>query len=515
MNSLLLGIDVGTQAIRVCAFDLQGRKVAGEVVRLSGMCYPGPEMAEQDVNEWWDAALLGLRAVTDTLGNQAKQIVAVSYACTSCTLVALDEKGDPLRPAIMWMDHRAASEADVVFKTNTPTLAYTGNSVSPEWMFPKILWLKNHEPEVVDKTYRLVEQIDYFTFKLTGEWSLGYNHLVSKWNYANPVGGWPAGFLEKIGLDDIQEKFPERILDMGEVVSVIDPDVAKKVGLPSGIPVIQGGMDSTAGMLGLGAFNVGEIGISHGTSTVLQCQSDFILGDEIFSRPDALVKNYYLIGTGQTSTGSVIQWLLDMLSDNVLGDFDKYRQRLEADAIKIQPGSNGLIALEHFRGSRSPVKDSASRGALLGLTLWHKPAHLLHAFYEAIAYNVRANLSLMQNSGYPITRVSAGGGLTNSLLANQILADVTGQSIHLCDENEQTALGAAITAGVGCGAFDNYSKAIHDMVKFSSIIKPQSENSSVYDFYFDKYMKMYPCMKDLMHEVVGYENNNQASLFDD
>ena len=474
------------------------------------MYYPGPEMAEQGVNEWWEAALSGLRAVTDALGKQAEQIVAMSYACTSCTLVALDENGDPLRPAIMWMDHRAVSETDIILKTNSPTLAYTGNSVSPEWMFPKILWLKKHEPEVVDKTYRFIEQIDFFTYKLTGEWSLGYNHLVSKWNYANPVGGWPEGFFEKIGLDDIRDKFPERILNMGDVVSVIDPDVAKSVGLPLGIPVVQGGMDSTAGMVGLGAFNVGEIGISHGTSTVLQCQSDFILGKEIFSRPDALVKDYYLIGTGQTSTGSVIQWLLDILSDNVVIDFNEYRRRLEADAMNIKPGSNGLVALEHFQGSRSPIRDSASRGALWGLTLWHKPAHLLRAFYEAIAYNVRANLMFMQKNNYPIDRLSAGGGLTHSNLANQILADVTGYPIHLCSENEQTALGAAITAGVGCGAFGNYPDAINNMVKFSGVVKPQIKNREAYDFYFDKYMKTYPSLKTLVHDVVGYENGHQV-----
>ncbi|NMB88198.1 MAG: hypothetical protein GYA17_07545, partial [Chloroflexi bacterium] len=415
---------------------------------------------------------------------------------------------DPLRPAIMWMDERAVQETYAVEQTRSPVLPYAGSDVSPQWMLPKILWLMRHERETFERAYRIVEQTDFFTYHLTGRWTLGYNHLVAKWNYANPVGGWPVGFLEAVGVAEAQAKWPTTILPIGAKVGTLHPAVAQATGLPETIQVIQGGMDSTAGMLGVGAFDVGQVGMSHGTSTVIQCQSTHMLGSNIAARPDALVDGYYLVGGGQTTTGSVIQWLLNRLSENDPEHFERDQARLEEQAVHIPPGSNGLVALEFFQGTRSPVRDPNARGALWGLGLWHTSAHLLRAFYEAIAFGVRQFLNQLVCNGYAIQQFSASGGLVRSQLATQILADVCGLPVHLVDEKEQTALGTAIWAGVGVGIFPDYPTAIRRMVRFSRVVTPQVQFQADYDFYYAKYSQTYDQLKDLMHEVVAYENRH-------
>ena len=505
----LIGMDIGTQSVRACVFQVDGAKIAESIVKFHSLNFPAPGFVEQDANEWWTAALEALKEIAHHPGVEVDQIVALSYACTSCTMVVLDENGFPLRPALMWMDERAVKEAVEVEKTHNPVLPYAGGVVSPQWMLPKLLWLMRHERDIFDCAFRIVEQVDFFTYHLTGKWTLGYNHLVAKWSYANPVGGWPQGFLEEVGVAEARLKWPTTILPIGATVGHLQAAVAQITGLSDKTLVIQGGMDSTAGMLGLGAFNIGEIGMSHGTSTVIQCQSDRMLGPTISARPDALAKGYYLIGGGQTTTGSVIQWLLSRFSEDNLENFVSEQAHLEQQAILLPPGSNGLVALEFFQGARSPVQDPNARGAIWGLGLWHTSAHLLRAFYEAIAYGVRQFLDQLVSNGYSIQWFSASGGLVRSELATQILADVCGLPIHLVVEKEQTAIGAAIWAGVGVGLFPDYPTAIKKMVCFNQVVLPNLEHKADYDFYYEKYRQTYSQLKDLMHEVAAYESKRE------
>ncbi len=499
----LIGIDVGTQSLRACAFRLDGHLIAKEIVPFNSTSKPAPSQAEQDPMEWWNAAIFALKRIANNPNIVLNDIVALSYACTSCTAVFLDENDLPVRPALLWMDHRATEEASIVQNTNSPVLPYSGSKVSPEWMFPKILWIKTHEPETIEKSTHIVEQIDFFTYKLTGKWTLGYNHLVAKWNYANPVGGWPDGFISELGLFDIQKKWPQQVVPIGSVVGTLDPKVCHETGLPEKILVVQGGMDSTAGMLGLGAFKVGQIGMSHGTSTVLQCQFDrFAKG--LRGRPDALVNGLYLIGGGETSTGSVAQWLVKQLSKDSMVPYKDFYNYLEDEVVKIPPGSSGMVVLEHFQGSRS-IPDPDSRGVIWGLTLWHTSAHILRAIYEGISFGVRRFLDQLTGVNYPIKRLSAGGGLMRSNICTQILADVCGLPIYLVEEKEQSALGAAIIAGTGAGCFSDFDEGIQKMVHFSDPVYPIPGNKSVYDFYYSQYLRTYDAMKDLMHNVVEFE----------
>ncbi len=503
----LIGVDVGTQSVRACVYNLNGVLLAKEVIKINSTKFPKATYAEQDPLEWWDTSLIALRNVVNNPKVDPKYVVGLSYACTSCTAVFLDKDDVPVRPAILWMDRRAVGEAQLIQATNSPSLVDGGGKVSPEWMLPKILWVKNHEPLVYENSVHIVEQIDFFTRKLTGEWTLGYNHLVAKWNYSKKLGGWPDNFLASIGLEDVKEKWPTRILPLGKKAGSLSKEVAEEVGLSESVIVVQGGMDSTAGMLGLGAFNVGEIGISHGTSTVLQCQSDkFIEG--IQARPDALVDEMYLIGGGEASTGSVAQWFVNQLSRDSKIPYENYYDYVDKKVKDIPAGSNGLLVLEHFQGSRI-FHDPNTRGMISGLTLWHSSEHIMRAIYEGISYGIRKFLGKLQDSGYEITRVSVGGGLGVSQVCNQILADVCGHMIHRVNDNQHTALGAAIIAGVGSGEFFGFDIGVAKMVRFESVVVPNMSNKKIYDFYFNNYCRSYDAIKNIMHDVVKFENEKE------
>ncbi|GAB4547346.1 MAG: FGGY-family carbohydrate kinase [Anaerolineae bacterium] len=501
----LIGIDVGTQSLRACVFRQDGVKVTEWVEELK-TTYPAPRQAEQNPDDWWDAAVKALTNIAQILGDDVEKIVGLSYACTSCTTVVLDEQARPLRPALMWMDERALREAEHITQTNSPVLKYSGGVVSPEWMLPKIAWLLRHERESVERAYRIVEQTDYFTFRLTGQWTLSYQNLVAKWNYANPVGGWPPGFLEAAGVAEVRDKWPEKILPVAAKVGLLRPELAEQVGLPKDIVVAQGGIDSHAGMIGLSVIEPGELGVVMGTSTVLMGQADRpIFADVWGPYPDANIPGTYTIGGGQTTTGSVIQWLVSNFTQLEDGNLAPLLDRLEHEASSVPPGSNGLVALEYFQGNRNPIKDPKARGALWGMTLWHTFPEILRAFYEGIAFGTRHILENLEEHGFEIRRVAVGGGNARSDLMVQILADVCGLRLHRTREPHNTALGAAIWAGLGAGVFRDYKEAVENMVRLQSPVEPELRNKAVYDFYFDKYLRTYSQLKELMHEVVDFE----------
>lgn len=503
----LIGIDVGTQALRTALFSEAGDKVL-DLSEAYPTHHVAPGRVEQDPELWWRALVKSLQRIAGHPGLDRDNIAAISYACSSCTVVVLDDCSRPLRPALLWMDERALQEAEEITRSNSPVLKYSGGKVSPQWMLPKTLWLMRHERDIFDQAFRIVEQTDFITYRLTGQWTLSYNNLVAKWNYANPTGGWPDGFLDSVGLAEARPKWPTRILPVGASIGKLDSAVAKETGLPEKILVVQGGIDSHAGMVGMSAVQDGELAIVMGTSTVVMGQSERPVFADIWGPyPDAVIAGAYTLGGGQTTTGSIIQWLVAGLAGAPAEDLNRVLGSLERKAAALPPGSDGLVALDHFQGNRTPLKDAKSRGAIWGLTLWHSMPHLLRAFLEANAFGTRHILENLKENGFEIKRIFTGGGGARLGLAVSILADVCGVDMQLVKEAESTALGAAIWAGLGAGLFPDYSSAVRQMVKLGEIVRANQERKKRYDFYFDKYLRTYQQLSSLMHEVVDFESS--------
>ena len=482
----LLGVDVGTQSVRSCLFDLDGGLVASATRPLT-TTFPKPAWAEQDPEQWWAGALETLAEVLQGSKVDPADVAALSYDCTACTVVALAADGTPLRPALLWMDERAHREAEEVSAIGHEVLTYCGGKVSPQWMIPKGRWLQEHEPAVFSQARWIVDATDFFTLRLAGRMTASLNNATAKWNYVRPLGGWPNDFLHAAKAEALAAKWPGEVLPVGRPLGRISATVARRVGLSPETVVAQGGIDAHAGEIALGAVGGGDLALILGSSTCHMAQSPTPVFANIWGPyPDALVDGMFTLEGGQTATGSIIQWLVE---------------RFGREAV----GSEGLLVLDYFQGNRTPYKDPLARGTVVGLTLKHTLAHLYRAVVEGICFGTRQILEDMAIHGFRLERIYAGGGGAKSRLWTQIQADVLGRPIHLPRDKETMALGAAIWAGLGAGIFQGYQEAIGRMVHMERAVTPDPIRRDLYDALYRLYVDLYPAAKSTMHGLTRLE----------
>lgn len=503
----LLGIDVGTQSLRACLFDVTGRLV-GEAVERYPTMHPRPGWVEQDPADWLGALQTSVARVVAESGVPAAEVAALSYGCTSCTVVAVDETGQALRPGIMWLDERARHEAERITATGHPVLRFGGGregKESPQWMLPKAMWLASHEPETFTRARWLIEQTDLLTFHLCGRWTVSRSTAAAKWHYVSHLGGYPASLLAQLGWEHLAVKWPADVRPVGAPLGPVTPAFAQATGLSPRTLVVQGGVDAHAGMVGVGAFAPGDMALVIGTSSCHMAQAaEPIFADVWGPYAEAVADATYTLGGGQSTTGSIMQWLRDLYGLERFSHED-----LDRLAAALPPGSEGLVALDFFQGNRTPFKDPLAKGAVWGLTLRHGPAHLWRAFYEAVAFGTRAILENLECHGYRVERLLAAGGGTKSPLWMQIHADISGRPVQLTESEQPTALGAAIWAGLGAGVFADYGEATRSMVRLGRVFSPDAGLADEYGFYYRRYLETYQRLGPLMAETADFEEERE------
>lgn len=256
----VLGIDYGTESCRVAIFDLVGKPVAMAATAYQ-TTHPRPGWAEQSPDDWYLALQSSTRKAMAEANVSAAEIEGISYDATTMTVVALDETGKELRPAIMWMDVRATEQAARALTTDNWARLVNGGGTMPataEWYPFKAAWLRENEPETYAATHRLVDAPDWLNYKLTGEWTVNINSAAIRMYYNRDRGGWPVDFYEHIGCGDVFDKLPTDVVDLGKLVGTLTKDAAEDLGLWAGIPVAQGPADAWAGQIGLGVVNPGK-----------------------------------------------------------------------------------------------------------------------------------------------------------------------------------------------------------------------------------------------------------------
>ena len=494
--SYLLTVDGGTESLRARVHDLEGRCLGSCAIAYRTRFSAGAR-AEQDPADWWTHLVEATRGAILDAGIDAAAIEAICCATTCCSVVALDENGDALRPALIWMDVRASEEAEAVLATGDPALALNGKGAGPvsaEWMIPKALWLKRHEPQTFDSAHRICEYQDYLTFKLTGEWAASLDNVGLRWHYRNEAGGWPASLVESLGLGALLDKWPPRVVAPGELVGTLSASAAQQLGLSPRVKVVQGGADALIGMIGLGVARPGQLALITGSSHLL-----FGVTREAMHAPgvwgayaDIVYPGRYIVEGGQTSTGSIINWL-GRLSGAPL-DFDELNRR----AAKLPPGADGLLVQDHFQGNRTPYTDATSRGAIVGLTLAHEQHHLFRAIMEGIGFGTRTILDAFRTAGYTGTEITVGGGASASALWLQIHADTAGVPVVTPDSPDAPSNGAAILAACGAGHFDSIDEGIEAMVRPGRRFEPDPGNVAVYDELLERYQALYPALKSVL-----------------
>ncbi len=506
----VIGVDFGTESVRVGVFALDGTPVvfAAEPYPLY---HPRPGWAEQKPEEWWDSFVKATRRALQEGRISKETIAGVGVDCTSCTVVVMDEGFRPLRPAIIWMDVRAADQAQRIAASGHPALKYNGfGSVSAEWLPCKVLWLKENERDVYERARYVGEFIDWVTLRLTGNWVASINNTSIRWYYDRQEGGWPVSFYEQIGLGDLLPRFPSRVLDMGQVAGTLLPSVAEELGLPAGIPVAEGGADAFVAMFGLNVVAPGKMAFIVGSSHLMLGQSAKpFYGKGIFGTyTDAVMPGQYTVEGGQVSTGSVVKWFKEHYAGNAAAvarerGVDTYTV-LNEWAAQVPVGSEGLIVLDYFQGNRTPYVDSLARGVMLGLSLKHTAGHLFRAIIEGIAYGSEHIFRTMRSYGYVVDEIVAAGGPTKSRLWMQIHADVSGTPITLTRVANATALGSAVLASVAAGLYPDIPTASAAMVHVKERIEPNKERHEAYRFYVDRYIETYPRLQDLIQSIVRH-----------
>ena len=490
----LLGIDGGTESIRAIVFDLEGR-AKGSKASAYQTQFPKPSWAEQDPEDWWRCLGEAVRGAVAAAGISADQVIGISVDTTCCSVVAVDSHGKPVRPAMIWMDVRSAKEAGDVAASGDEALRINSDGrgpVSAEWMIPKSLWMKRNQPELYAKAARICEYQDYINWCLTGRWVASLNNMAVRWHYQSRQGGLPLSLLDKLDLADLEQKWPPLIVRSGDVIDVLTRAAAEHMGLKAGTPVVQGGSDAFIGMIGLGVTEPGEMALITGSSHLhLGIAAREVHGPGIWGTyMDAVYPDKPVIEGGQTSTGSVIAWFKRHFAAQT--SFEA----LNEEAAKIEPGSEGLLVLDHFQGNRTPYTDALSRGAITGLTLKHTPAHIYRAIIEGICLGTKL---IVENFGTAFTpkRIVVAGGATNSPLWLQIHADTIGAPLELTEVSDAPALGCAVLAAFGAGRFRSIEEGAKAMVRVNRTIEPDATNAARYNAFYPQYRALYSALKQV------------------
>jgi FGGY-family pentulose kinase len=502
----VFGVDIGTQSLRAGLFDLAGNPLVFASQEYP-VRHPMPGWAEQSPVDWWDALVGAVGRCVRDADVHPSEIVALSLDNASCTVAAIDEEGQPLRPALLWMDVRAHDQARRVTSTEDPILRYVGDIESPEWMIPKAMWIKENEPDIYRRADKIVESIDWLNYKLTGRWVGCLNNVTCKWNYATPLGGWSGALLRDLDMEDLAVKWPAEVLPVAAPLAPLLPSVAKELGLGPDTLVVQGAIDAYAGMIGVNSLRPGRLALITGSSTCHLAVSEEALFDSMAwgPYPDAVVPGLWILEGGQVSTGSIVRWFAEQFGppDRATGSQEEGISYgvLDGEAANVPPGSEGLVLLDYWQGNRSPLRDPLARGAIWGLTLRHTRSHVFRAIYEGTAYGTRHILEDLAGAGFLCSEMYACGGGTKSQLWMQIHADVCQLPIFITEVQEAMTLGSAICAAVGSGQYSSLTEAADNMVRIKTIVDPDPSEREVYDFYFQQYVATYPQLRHLMHKV--------------
>jgi FGGY-family pentulose kinase len=495
----VLGIDVGTQGLKVGIYTIDGKKIWGGSATYS-TTYPSPGLSEQNPNDWWDSFIEVLKSCA--LEIDLKSISAISVCATSSTVLVVNQKGESIYPALLWMDTRASKEVDAINSNNNlhvqEILRYSGGKVSAEWMTPKAIWLKNNRKLLPGN--KIVEQLDWFNFRLTNIWSISLCNATCKWNFVD-ITGFSDKFFGSIQFEEYKDVWPLNVKAVGEKIGTLTKAVANETGLRDGIAVFQGGIDAHIGMLGIGATNFGEMSLIMGTSFVHLVHTEEAVFHSGLWGPyqNAILPNSWLLEGGQLTCGSLTTWFMEQFYHEI--EKKKLKPIYEELIIKaknIQPGSNGLIILDSWQGNRTPYRNQYAKGNIFGLTLAHTRFDLFRAILESVAFGTKNIINCFQVANVPINKIIAsGGGIKNSLWL-QILSDVTGFTIDIAEEVESGTKGCAVIGAYGLGFYSSLSEASKSMTKTLGSFHCDAQTNEKYEEFFSKYILLNEKLLPLM-----------------
>ncbi len=495
--TLLLGLDFGTGGVRVGAFDTERRTVLAEREAVYATRYPRPGWAEQSPIDWWEALGKAARALMRDLGSPP--VGGVCAATTASTVVVCKKDGAPLRPALLWMDCRAAEEARRTETSRHPVMAYSGGGDAAEWLVPKAMWLARHEPETYAAADIICECLDYVNFRLTGEWVGSRMNATCKWNYDSVAQRFVDEVYAEFGVPDLAAKLPKSILAVGAPIGRLSADAAEHLGLVNRPVLAQGGVDAHIGMVGADTLEPGELLMVAGTSVVqlFQLPKGSPVDGFWGPYPHALIDDRWLVEAGQVSAGSVLSWV----SNDMFGLDEAGLRALWREVEALPVGASGLLALDFFMGNRTPYRDAQLRGAFLGLSLGHDRAALYRAAVEGVALATANVLKRMGELGVVCRRVVSSGGYARNPVWLKATVDAMGLPVQLLPDANLTILGAVACAANAAGLTNDLRSAAKLVVQPSVTVDPDPQAHERYRELLADYCEATALLTPLFHRL--------------
>lgn len=496
MSTYWLGVDVGTGGSRAVLLEASGKQAAAVSVPHEDITMERALWAEQRPENWADASFEAIGGALAAAGITGDQVRGVGLSGQMHGLVILDGDYNVIRPALIWCDQRSQAQVDWINQRlgAAQVLAYTANPVLTGFTLPKLLWVRDQEPQNFERVRHVLLPKDYVRFRLTGELATEVSDASGTAMFDVVRRRWSFEMLDGVGLD---RAILPRSFESAEVTGTISEDAAALTGLAPGTPVAGGGGDQAASAVGNGVVVPGAVSCTLGTSGVIFAHMEKVAYDaqgRVHTFCHAVPDKWHVMGVTQ-GAGLSLQWFRNQFAPGVPYD------ALLAEAARSPPGARGLYWLPYLMGERTPHLDAAARGGWIGLTAKHTRADLIRALIEGVAYSQKDGLDLVTALGVNVASVRASGGGARSGLWRQILADVFGKPVVTMASEEGSSLGAAILAMVATGEYASVEDACRAIVRERDVLEPRAEAVKVYAAGHALYRSLYPAVKPMFQRM--------------
>ena len=485
-----IGVDLGTSAVKLILMDKEGN-VVKTVSREYPLYFPKPGWSEQNPSDWYENAVEGIKELTD--GVDAAQVAGISFGGQMHGLVILDKDNEVIRPAILWNDGRTTKECEYLNNTigKDKIAEYTANIAFAGFTAPKILWLRENEPENFKKISKIMLPKDYLAYKMTGVHCTDVSDASGMLLFDVKNRCWSKEMLDICGID---ENCMAKVFESYECVGNLTKEAAQCMGLTENVKVIAGAGDNAAAAVGTGTVGDGKCNISLGTSGTIFISSDKFGVDDnnalhSFDHADG---HFHLMGC-MLSAASCNKWWMDEILKT------KEYAKEQEDIVKL--GENQVFYLPYLMGERSPHNDPSARAAFIGMSMDTTREEMTQAVLEGVAFGLRDSLEVARNLGIQIERTKICGGGAKSPLWKKIIANVMNLKVDVIESEEGPGYGAAILAAVGCGAYESVEAATEKLVKVVDTVEPSQELVAKYEERYQNFRKIYPAMKGLFQEL--------------
>ena len=490
---LFLGLDVGTSGVKAILVAASGDVVASATSPLT-MQTPHPGWAEQDPEAWWQATLASIDAVRGK--RKDARIAAIGISGQMHSSVFLDRSGAVIRPALLWCDGRTTAECGEITtrvggEERLRDLA--SNPALEGFTLPKVLWLRKHEPDAFARLATVLLPKDYIRYRLTGELASEPSDASATLMYDTAHLRWSEEIMRAV---DLPMSLLPNVGPSAGVLGRVTAEVAARTGIDAGVPVVGGGADNACGAAGVGVIAPGEVVTSWGTSgTVLAPTARPLVDPRLRAHTfcHVLPDVWYLMGVVLTA-GGAFSWYQEQLARELAGVSDA-AARLDAEAASVPRGAEGVTFLPYLQGERTPHRDAAARGAILGLSLAHTRAHLTRAVLEGITFALRDSVTILQGLGLAPSHLLLTGGGAKSKLLRQLQAEIFGLPVTTVNREEGPAYGAALLAAVGAGAFPDLRAAVEATLTRAPLEVPEPSAHEEYAQPYARFRSAFPAAR--------------------